>query len=412
MPFSDLLKLMLSLWWIVLPPLLYVFFKTFWMMYANTMFLSSIKWVLLEIKIPREVVKTPKSAEQIFVGIQGTQTAGNLIDRIIKGRVQEWFSFEIVGRDGFVYFYVHTQVQFKNLIEANIYAQYSEAEITEAQDYAADFNVEGLGKDFDLWGTELSLIKQDAYPIRTYSYFDYDPATDVERAIDPLSSLTEIMSSLKPGEQVWFQVLVMPVDDSWKKGGEALVQTLMGRKAKARGSILGSLASAFGYFLQALSAPPQAAKSDGKEEKTSLLHLSPGEQEVVKSIENNISKLGFATRIRFVYIAKKDVFTKPRVSAIFGAIKQFNSLNLNGFKPDNKTKTKIDYFMIQRRETYRKRIILHNYKNRNFTPNPFVLNTEELATVYHFPGVSVSAPTMPRVEAKRGTPPPTLPTVE
>lgn len=396
-----------------MPPLLFVFFKTFWMMYVQTQFVRSLKWVLLEIRIPKEVIKTPKAAEQIFVGLQGTQSGGNLIDKMIKGRVQEWFSFEIVGRDGFVFFYVHTQVQFRNLIEANIYAQYPEAEINEAQDYASEFTVDRIGKDFDLWGSELALAKPDAYPIRTYTYFDFDPSTEMEKAIDPLSSLTEIMSSLKPGEQIWFQVLVLPVDDTWKTKGEQLVQKLMGRKEKpAKPSIFSSMLSGIGYFIDALSAPPQPSKSETKEDSASLLRLSPGEQEVVRAVENNISKLGFATRIRWIYIAKKDVFTKPRVSAVWGAIKQFNSLNLNSFKPDNKTKTKIDYIMIQRREMYRKRFILNNYKFRSFTANPFILNTEELASVYHFPGTAVLTPTLPRIEAKRGTPPPTLPTLD
>lgn len=413
MPFSDLVQSMSSLWWIVLPPLLFTFFKTFWMIYVQNEYLNKVSWILLEIKIPREVVKTPKSAEQIFVGIQGAETKGNLVDRMIRGRVQEWFNFEIVGKDGYVYFYVHTQAQFRNLIEANVYAQYSEAEINESEDYTQGFEVDRIGKDFDMWGTELSLTKPDPYPIRTYSYFDYDPATDVERAIDPLSSLTEVMSSLKPGEQIWFQLLVRPVDDTWKKRGEELVQKLMNRKPKAKASILGLIAGFLGAFINALSAPPApAVKSDSKEEKTTLMHLTPGEQEAIKAIDNNISKLGFASKIRWIYLARKDVFTKPRVAAIFGSIKQFNSLNLNGFKPDNRTKTKIDYLMIKKREMYRKRWLLDSYKKRRFPENTYVLNTEELATVYHFPGTSVLTPTLPRVEAKRGTPPPTLPFIE
>jgi len=413
MPFSDLIQLMLSVWWIVLPPLLFIFFKTFWKWYIIGQYLKKVKWVLLEIKIPREVIKTPKSAEQIFVGIQGTQSAGNLIDQLVRGRVQEWFSFEIVGKDGYVFFYINTQVHFRNLIEANVYAQYPEAEITEAQDYALGHTVDEVGKEIDLWGTEMMLAKPNPYPLRTYSYFDFDTATEVEQAIDPLGSLTEIMSSLKPGEEIWFQILFMPLDDTWKASGEELVQKLMNRKKKdGKGSLLGSLVNMFGYFVQALNAPPETSKSESKEEKATLLHLSPGEQEVVKGVENKISKLGFATKIRWVYIGKKEVFTKPRISAIFGALKQFNSLNLNSLKPDNRTRTKIDYLMIQKRELFRKRLLLYTYKSRSFPPNVFILNTEELATLYHFPGTAVSAPTLPRVEAKRGTPPPTLPTLD
>jgi hypothetical protein len=40
---------------------------------------------------------------------------------------------------------------------------------------------------------------------------------------------------------------------------------------------------------------------------------------------------------------------------------------------------------------------------------PFVLNTEELATIYHFPGRVAETPTFGRIEAKKGEPPSNLP---
>lgn len=411
---SDFISAILSLWWIYTPILLFVFFKTFWMMYVQRQFVIKLKWVLLEIRIPKEVMKTPKSAEQIFSGIAGTQTAGNLIDQMIRGRVQEWFSFEIVGRGGYIHFYVYTQRMFRNLIESNVYAQYPEAEISEAEDYTKELNVEGLGKEFNVWGTELKLTKPDAYPVRTYTYFDYTPATKEEKIVDPLASLTEIMSGLKPGEQIWIQVLAMPLDDSWKKSGEALIQSLLNRKPTPKSSFLGKIVGGIGSLFSALLAPPSTDKKDAGSAKTSksLFEFSPGEQETIKAIEDNISKLGFATKIRWLYLGKNEVFDKPKISSIFGAFKQYNSLTLNGFMPDNKTKTKIDYLMIKRREMYRKRKLFKDYVSRAFPPNFFIFNTEELASVYHFPGISVQAPTLPRIEAKKGTPPSTLPVVE
>ena len=43
---------------------------------------------------------------------------------------------------------------------------------------------------------------------------------------------------------------------------------------------------------------------------------------------------------------------------------------------------------------------------RSFPPEKyFILNTEELATIFHLPGLEVKAPLFPRVEAKKGQPP-------
>ena len=44
-----------------------------------------------------------------------------------------------------------------------------------------------------------------------------------------------------------------------------------------------------------------------------------------------------------------------------------------------------------------------------FTRKLFVLNTEELATIYHFPGSVAKTPTISRIESKKGEPPTALP---
>jgi hypothetical protein len=40
---------------------------------------------------------------------------------------------------------------------------------------------------------------------------------------------------------------------------------------------------------------------------------------------------------------------------------------------------------------------------------PIVLNTEEMASLFHFPGAVVSSPTMPRMQSKQAEPPINLP---
>ena len=80
-----------------------------------------------------------------------------------------------------------------------------------------------------------------------------------------------------------------------------------------------------------------------------------------------------------------------------------------------KTITKIQWILRKRRLYIRKRRIFRYFQKRwpPFFPRPggtYVLNTEELATLYHFPSrVVAPAPTVPRVEAKKGEPPSELP---
>lgn len=421
--FKTALNIILEYWWIIAPVALFFILRELWLDYVRTKYIDSLKWTILEVKIPKEVQKTPKAMEQIFAGLLGIDKTPNFVEKWFKGQLNGWFSLEIIGKGGKIHFLIRTLEKFRNLVEAQIYAQYPDAEIAEVEDYTADLPSKIPSKDYDAWGTEFSLTKEDAYPIRTYPYF-FEEAKEEER-VDPLASLFEILSNITPDEHIWIQVLISPAGEEWKEKGEKLVEKLIGKKVSRtkQGIILeeahGWLDAARETLHDLFFGPAKDEKDRAPEDKyksleSLMLYLSPGQREVVSAIEKNIAKLGFNTLIRFVYWGRADVFIKANSSAVIGAFKQFNTLNLNGFKPNNKTKTYIDYFFKKRREFYRKVKILNNYKrryfpHRRFFSRGFVLNIEELASIYHIPGKIVEAPTMPRIEAKKGGPPSGLP---
>lgn len=400
----------LMFWWIIAPLVLFFILRTLWMSFIRTKYLASVPTIILEIQIPKEVEQSPKIAEQIFAGLHGIQSNPNFVERNFYGELQLWFGLEMVGTDGEIHFYIHTPKDFRDLVEGQIYAQYPDAEIREAQDYTKNLPQDLPNKDINLWGTELKLIKKDAYPIRTYPEFEDALSKSM---IDPLSGITEILSNTKKGEQIWLQILIKPTGDRWKKEGERLVNKLVGRKVThpgMLGKIMEELASYGKYSIETLMAKPPSEVKLSRVTEEALKKLTPGEQEAVKAIERNIAKIGFETKIRFIYLASRDKFLKANVSAIIGAFKQFSTQNLNGFRPDKKTKTSIDYFFKRFREDWRKRSIINKFRIRDFKgKKAFVFNTEELATIYHFPGYLVKAPMMPRIEAKKGEPPAGLP---
>lgn len=421
--FNTALNILGEYWWVIVPVALFFIFKALWLNYVRSKYVDSTEWTLLEVKIPKEVLKTPRAMEQIFAGLHGTESSPNFVKKWFKGKVPNWFSLEIIGKGGQVHFLIRTLEKFRNLVEAQIYAQYPDAEITEAEDYITILPSKIPSKDYDLWGTELILTKKDAYPIRTYPYF-FEEAGQEEERIDPLASLSEILSSLTPDEHIWTQILISPIGEEWKEEGEKSVEKLIGRKVEPtkKGLVLeeahGWLEATKETLHEFFFGPPKTEgafkKPEAKSLESLMLHLSPGQRDVVSAIEKNISKLGFKTVIRFVYWAKSDIFSKANKAGVLGAFKQFNTLNLNGFKPNGKISPSIDYLFKKRREFYRKVKILNNYKKRHFplrrfTKRGFVLNTEELATIYHVPGKIVEAPAMPRIEAKKGGPPTGLP---
>lgn len=447
---QNTLTLVARWWWIWVPVVLAFGAWYRWLFYVRSHYYLNTQWVLLEIRVPREIAKTPLAMEQVFAGLHGASRSGNLIDRYWDGFIPAWFSLEIVSREGVPHFYLRTPRFFKQLVEAQIYAQYPQSEIREADDYIDDVPPVVPDENWNLYGSEFVLTKPDAYPILTYPLFHITEGTKEEaEKVDPLSALLEFFGTLKKGEFMWMQILIKPAGSEWKEEGEKLVNKLIGKKvppASKKGiavvgaeaqNIVRDLWREMTHFGEAVLSIPPAGKEVRKEQKkeeagSMWQHLSKGEQEVVTAIQRNIAKLGFETGIRFCYIARRDRYTIMVYPALIGIMKQYNSQFLNGFKPKNSVS--VDYPPYkQRREIMKKQAHLMFYRERSWFYPPytfyrlpswihpsipsskraatkaFVLNTEELATIYHFPGMVAAAPTIERIEAKKVEPPPNLP---
>jgi len=145
---------------------------------------------------------------------------------------------------------------------------------------------------------------------------------------------------------------------------------------------------------------------------------------VIAEIERKISKPAFRLNIRAVYLGKREVWFKPNIRLIFTFFNSYATANLNALYPWGETLTTIhkSWFLpinlLRSRRLYLKcRKTFRNYQRRVNPLFPriagdkgiFILNTEELASLYHFPSWRVSpVPAVPRVEAKKA-PPPELP---
>ena len=420
--YADFWRLIGDYWYWWAPISLFFIFRQAWLGYVRGSYLSRLKPILLEIRVPREIAKSPKAMESIFAGFTGASKSIDLVEKYWDGFCLPWFSLEIVG-DGEtgVHFYIWTDVKFRRLVEAQVFAQYPSCEISEIEDYSQSLPQDIPNNDWNLWGTELMLTKPDAYPIRTYEDFTLEEVSEKEelRKSDPLSAMIEFMGSLQHGEKCWVQFLVRSANEDWKKEGEALIAKIMGREIKKQPNILEQILVLITDFLASFSGPPTTVSSEKKED-FGIFKLSPGQQETIKAVEKNMTKIGFETGIRWMYLARRDVFNPVGISAMMGIFKQFASQSLNGFRPHPKTMTKSGYFQYisyfkNRIETRKKSRLYRAYRMRSFFyppyhfMRPFVLSSSELATVYHFPGMVVSAAAIGRIEAKKATPPPNLP---
>ncbi len=389
----------------------FIFWK-FWVYHVFINYLRSIKWVLLEIKIPAIIEKTPKAMEQVFAATYGIYSFGfRFAQKYIEGHLREdWISFELVGFAGGVHFYIRTPEGYRNLIEASVYAQYPDAEIHEAEDYKNLMPQTLPNKVYDIWGTDFHLSKADAYPIQTYHYFE---ETQKEKRLDPIAALTEAMSKLKNDEAIWIQILVSPTGDEWKKAGEVLRDKLIGRKKPTPKGFADRIWEFFRNFsIATIEHPVWSSDEKPKDGPNPLMLLTQGERDVVEAIEKKISRLGFKANIRFLYIDKRDSFTRSNVGAVISTFQQYSTQNLNSFRPNVDTFTVIRgniKLFKDRRLWFRKRRMWEAYR-RMFWPNKVsILNVEELATIFHFPSIMVEAPLLRRLGAKKGEPPAGLP---
>jgi hypothetical protein len=406
-------QLWTTTWWWAGPIVLFWLFKTLWTKYSFTQYLSTLKYVMLEIKPPRNIERSPRTMEQIFAAVFGVWSSPNLIDKMVKGRwKQSAVSFEIRGADGEMHFYIRCEKKFQNFFESLVYAQYPEAEIQEVEDYTTTVPKNAPNREWDLWGVDYKLAKDDAYPIRTYKYFQEDVTKGM---IDPLAALADVIAGLPPGQQVWLQIVITPEPSGdWQKAVKKVADKLAGRETKNESFVIFRffnqaweiVAGAFKYIF---NPEIEFATEEKKEEQPLEFRLTPGEKEVLKAVEESVTKNGYRTKLRFIYVGRREGFDRGFISGVSGALHQFNDLMLNALIQDNETKTFANYIWIEPRMRYAQRKIFTRYLDRDFDGPNFVLNSEELATLYHMPDMSVASPSIARVEAKKGGAPLNLP---
>ncbi|HXF44129.1 MAG TPA: hypothetical protein VNK70_01560 [Candidatus Paceibacterota bacterium] len=387
--------------------------RSTWLFWRQAMFKKNIDFVLLELKIPRQIKKTPEAMEQVLAAMASLRNApGDIREKYIDGEVTRWFSLEIVSFGGEIHFYVMVYKKLVNLLESAFFSYYPDIEVVEVEDYVKQMPqdlVELYRRDWDIWATEMILTREDAYPIKTYPHFE---AELEERQNDPMSTFLEVLSKVKPGEFVGIQILIAPAGSEWRKKWEGLLENMKEPKMKEITS-----------------------GADQMQSFAKMIARSPVETDVLEEVEKNLSKPAFDTLIRFIYTAPNNIFYESFARrGLVGAFNQYSTLHMNGFRQNIKmsTRTLIWYWphlFPKWRNEYKKQRILYNYLNRevppetwmgrlitshplnwNFISKRFQMNIEGLATIFHPPSsIVLTEPHIRHLESRRMGPPAGLP---
>jgi hypothetical protein len=380
--------------------------------------------IILAVDIPAENVQTPMAVEQMFAHIFSVMDPPSIGMKYWHGFQQYQFSFEIISIEGYIQFLIRTVDKFRDVVEAAIYAQYPDAEITEVEDYTKNVPTKYPNDTHNVWASDFALNEHYAFPLRLYKEFEHNISKDTVLK-DPMGTFLESFSRIGSGEQMWFQIIIEPVQEKkWKKDCIAKIKELIGEKDSSGGSGFGVLTDNFitkelGKSWEEVSAQlsgsiraegSDAGKSKDDGPMNNILYLTPGQKKLVEAMEDKISKIGFKTKIRAIYVARKEVYNPSRgVNSLVGAINQFNSPTSNMLLPKYLTST--EYLFAKYRKEYRRTNLMRAYKKRNpWIGRPrYVLNIEELATLWHFPMSHVKTPLVQKAALKTAEPPSGLP---
>jgi hypothetical protein len=409
-------------WWFWLFFLLFKIARSSWLYWKNTVFeqteLGGKGAVVLEMKIPREVLRSPRSMDQFFQAMAYVRNAeGNLGEKYVDGEVTLWQTYEIVSFSGEIHFYIRMKRKQKMLLEAAMFSYYPEVELEEVEDYIHRLPHHVLdikAANASIFGSEVILKKEGGWPINTYLEFE---SPDEEHQTDPMSAFVENLGKAKKGEFFGIQYNCAPLPQTaWAEEFEGIVETLR--------------------TPQSLDGGHGGHSSDPADlVKAVTLQKSPGQTDVLKIVERNLSKPAFKVVIRFMYIGPNNTFYDTYARrAITSSFNQFGSGDLNSFVLNAGMTTKQNswewpFLFPTWRMRAREQRILHTYLEREheihqwigklLTSHPLnwnnhskgvVLSTEALASLFHPPTKLITtAPHTRRVESKKMGAPAGLP---
>ncbi len=338
------------------------------------------KYLLLQIDVPKDNDKTPLAAQQMFAAIHGIYRDPHEVK--FHERIQEHLSFEIISSEKSIRFYAYVPETLKSYIEGQIYAQYPKVSIQTVEDYTNNINLEQKV----VATADVELTKEQFYPIKTFPNFE----------VDPLAGITSALTESQDFENLWIQIVIEPASDEWTQDGNSYVDSVRSGKSKngGFGKAIASGTLELGKDLVKTIMNPEyqkemTEKSDEKPELPSTL------EEALKAIETKTTLLGYKTKMRLAVVSNTAEDARNKLQNLAGVFKQFTTTNQNGFVVKNISINDIG--------------AISDYKTRAIDKNAYILNIEELASIFHLPSVTVETPNIVWAGSKRGESPSNLP---
>ncbi|MCL2280955.1 TraM recognition domain-containing protein [Candidatus Saccharibacteria bacterium] len=282
---------------------------------------------------------------------------------------QRHISFELVAHNGLIHYYIVVPMVLLETIQQAVVAAYPTARLEEIEEINLFSQV---GKISGTIGGEFSLKKEYSFPIATYQ----------ESKRDAMRALLSALSTATRDDGVGVQIMLRPASENWAKIVERRIRNIReGRRGAARGktSVFGGSGSTLDYFgqlIEVLWKPPHTSEtpkdtSGASTEKS----LSGADQAQVEAMEDKIKYAGYEVLIRVVASSNTAVRSQTLLSNVISAFAMFDSPTKNGFvfTPTRNIESFVTSYIF--------RFFPAEIKSN-------ILNTVELATVFHLPDQS------------------------
>ena len=292
----------------------------------------------------RDLTEEVLSQAQVMYNIIASTATKGFKSRIYG---QRHISFEIVAHEGLVHYYVVAPVSLTDVIKQSVAAAYPAARLEEVSERNI-FNPAGhmSGKI----GGEFTLKKDFAYPIATYQ----------EAKRDATRALLNALSGATREDGVGIQILIRPALPGWAK----VASDVAGKIRKDKGVKGGFQTKG---IIEALWKPPEVGEVKSEDKQ-----LSSTEQGIVDAIEDKTRYPGYETLIRVVASSNTAGRSQALMNNVVSAFSLFDSSTNNGFK----------FAVAKNMEEFVTAYIFRFFPQ---AVNQNVLNTVELATVFHLP---------------------------
>lgn len=289
--------------------------------------------------------------EQISIMEQLLASLKSLYTSTLTGWLfgQEYLSLEYVAHKQEIYFYIVAPRKAKLLVEKQILGFYSDAFIEETPEINI-FEWRSVVR-----GEIMKLKKPQQFPIRTYQKLESDS----------MNALLSALGKLWEEESGVIQILMRPVDDDWQEK----IKKIIRKSEKKQGwhHMSWNPLEWLGSLIELLTHDPSEDKS--QTENTEKDDEPLDEDGLMKE---KVKKTGYAVVVRIITTGNDEGSVYAELQNIISAFSQFTSPAYNKFKA------------VKRKSLS---LLVRHYIFRQFAwwAGAPVMNSEELATLFHFP---------------------------